>query len=206
MQLMCMLSDLWIAGMETTVTTLRWAILAMMKYPHIQKKVHDEIDAVLSKDKLPSMVDRQSMPYTMATLNEIQRWGNILPINLFHTNDTDFQIANYKIPKGVVVIPQISVLAIDEKVFPSPSEFKPERFLEADGKALAKVEQFAPFSLGKRQCLGEGLARAELFLIFVHFMQKFQLTKVPGTEELSTEPIMGITSAPVQHDCLIRLR
>lgn len=192
-----------IAGMETTVTTMRWAVLAMMKYPKVQQKVFEEIDNTLGREKLPTMADRQSMPYVMATLNEVQRWGNILPINLFHTNETDFQLGGYTIPKNVNVIPQISVLAIDENVFPQPEQFRPERFLESDGKTPSKIEQFAPFSLGKRQCLGEGLARAELFLIFVYLMQRFNFAVPPGTKEPSAVPALGFTSAPQPHQCLV---
>jgi len=205
-QLKCIIADLMIAGMETTVTTLRWAVLAMMKYPRVQRKVCEEIDATIGRERTPTMGDRQSMPYIVATLNEVQRWGNILPINLFHTNETDVQIGGYNIPKNTTVVPQISVLSIDPKIFPEPEEFRPERFLEEDGKTLSKIEQFAPFSMGKRQCLGEGLARAELFLIFVHLMQKFQFAVPPGTEEPSAEPALGFTSAPHEYESLVKLR
>lgn len=195
-----------IAGMETTVSTFRWAILAMMKHPEIQEKVFKEIEANLGLERIPTMADKLRLPYVVATLNEVQRWGNILPINLFHTNDTDFQLGGYTIPKNVTVIPQISVLAIDEKVFPEPEMFRPERFLEPDGKTLSKIDQFAPFSMGKRQCLGEGLARAELFLIFVYLMQRFKFSIPPGAQEPSEIPELGFTSAPYPHECLVTRR
>jgi len=205
-QLFNIMSDLFTAGMETTVTTLRWAVLAMIKYPHVQRKVFEEIDAAIGRDKLPAMSDRQSLPYVMATLNEIQRWGNIVPINLAHVNETDFQLGGYNIPKMVEVVPQIAALSSNAKIFPEPEQFRPERFLEADGKTVSKIEQFTPFSIGKRQCLGEGLARAELFLIFVHLMQQFEFRIPPGAKEPSEEPIMNLTACPQPHETLVKLR
>lgn len=199
-QLIQIMSDLFTAGMETTVTTLRWALLAMIKYPTVQRKVFEEIDTVIGREKQPSLNDRQSLPYVVATLNEVQRWGNIARINFAHINEVDFQLGPYKIPKNTEVMPQIASLAIDESVFPAPEEFRPERFLEA------KIEAFAPFSMGKRQCMGEGLARAELLVIFVHLMQKFEFRVPPGAEEPTAEPTLGITAAPRPHQTLVKLR
>lgn len=205
-QLIQILFDVFTAGMETTVTTLRWALLAMIKYPNIQRKVFEEIDNAFGRERRPSLSDRPSLPYVVATLNEVQRWGNIARINFSRTNDIEIQIGPYKIPKMTEIIPQIASLAIDENVFPAPEQFRPERFLESDGKTPAKIEAFAPFSMGKRQCMGEGLARAEMFLIFVHLVQQFEFLIPPGTEEPTDEPTLGITAAPKPYETLVKLR
>ena len=60
------------------------------------------------------------------------------------------------------------------QIFPDPYSFKPERFLDGDGN-LKKIEQFVPFSVGKRQCLGESLARMELFLIIANLYNQFEV-------------------------------
>uniref|UniRef100_A0A915CY12 Cytochrome P450 n=1 Tax=Ditylenchus dipsaci TaxID=166011 RepID=A0A915CY12_9BILA len=80
-QLYCLASDFWIAGMETTSTTLRWAMLYLVKYPEVQKKAHEEIDRVVGRDRYPTMADKAMMPYVSALILEIQRYANVPQVN-----------------------------------------------------------------------------------------------------------------------------
>ncbi|PAV57904.1 hypothetical protein WR25_23815 [Diploscapter pachys] len=70
--------DFWMAGMETTSVTLRWAIIYMLQNPGVQEKVRSEIIKQIGNDRLPTMNDRQSMPYTQAMLYETQRFANLV--------------------------------------------------------------------------------------------------------------------------------
>ncbi|KAH7700191.1 Protein CYP-14A2 [Aphelenchoides avenae] len=81
-QLISLASDFWIAGMETTSTTLRWAIMYMLKWPEVQKKAQVEIDRVVGRDRSPSMADKPSMPYMTAVVTEVQRLASI--VNIMH--------------------------------------------------------------------------------------------------------------------------
>lgn len=67
------LMDFWAAGMETTTTTMRWALVLLIKHPEVQAKVQKEIDDVIGPNRQPTMADRPNMPYTSATLLELQR-------------------------------------------------------------------------------------------------------------------------------------
>ncbi|XP_035295687.1 cytochrome P450 2J6 isoform X3 [Cricetulus griseus] len=80
--LICSTLDLFFAGTETTSTTLRWALLYMALYPEVQEKVQAEIDRVIGQKRQPSLADRESMPYTNAVVHEVQRMGNIIPLNV----------------------------------------------------------------------------------------------------------------------------
>uniref|UniRef100_A0A8C9ZN86 Uncharacterized protein n=1 Tax=Sander lucioperca TaxID=283035 RepID=A0A8C9ZN86_SANLU len=95
---MCVM-DLFVSGSETTSTTLRWAFLYMAKYPEIQAKVQAEIDRVIGQSRQPSMEDRANLPYTDAVLQEIQRFGNVIPLSLPRVTDRDIQLGGYTIPK-----------------------------------------------------------------------------------------------------------
>ncbi|XP_017399517.1 cytochrome P450 2J2 isoform X3 [Cebus imitator] len=97
--LICSALDLFLAGTETTSTTLRWALLYMALYPEIQEKVQAEIDGVIGHGQQPSTAVRESMPYTNAVIHEVQRMGNIIPLNVPREVTVDSTFAGYHLPK-----------------------------------------------------------------------------------------------------------
>ncbi|PIC36400.1 hypothetical protein B9Z55_015410 [Caenorhabditis nigoni] len=80
----------------------------------------------------------------------------------------------------------------DPEIFPKPYEFRPSRFLDLLGN-LKKVEELVPFSIRKRQCLGEGLARMELFLFFANLSNKFDIKLHADNLNPSIEKECGVT-------------
>lgn len=194
--LICSTLDLFLAGTETTSTTLRWGLLFMALYPEIQEKVHAEIDSVIGQWQQPSMASRESLPYTNAVIHEVQRMGNILPLNVPREVTIDTTLAGYHLPKGTVVLTNLTALHKDPEEWATPDTFNPEHFLE-NGQ-FKKKEAFIPFSIGKRACLGEQLAKSELFIFFTSLMQKFTF-KPPSDEKLTLNFRMGITLSPVKH-------
>ncbi|XP_051803056.1 cytochrome P450 2J4-like isoform X3 [Acanthochromis polyacanthus] len=186
--------DLFGAGTETTATTLHWGLLYMMYYPDIQKRVQAEIDAVIGSSRQPSMTDRENMPYTDAVIHEIQRMGNIIPLNVAHMTSRDTTLDKYTIPKGTMLIATLNSVLHDESMWETPHSFNPQHFLDQDGK-FRKREAFLPFSAGKRVCLGEPLAKMELFLFFTSLLQRFSFSAPPG-EKPSLEFVLGATHTP----------
>ncbi|XP_028666622.1 cytochrome P450 2J6-like [Erpetoichthys calabaricus] len=190
----CLL-DLFVAGTETTSTTLRWALLYMMKYPDVQEKVQKEIDAILGRDQPPLMQDRNSLPYTNAVIHEIQRMADIIPLNQARQAIEDMSLGGHFIPKDTAVSINLNSVLFDEEEWEDPSTFKPEHFLDASGKFLRR-DAFFVFSAGKRSCVGEPLARMELFLFFTSLLQKFTFLPPEGIEP-SLDFQKGITRVPV---------
>uniref|UniRef100_A0A8C2ZCW3 Uncharacterized protein n=1 Tax=Cyclopterus lumpus TaxID=8103 RepID=A0A8C2ZCW3_CYCLU len=186
--------DLFGAGSHTTSVTLRWALLYMTKYPEVQAKVQAEIDEVVGTSRQPSMEDRADLPYTDAVIHEIQRMGNIVPLSLPHVTTRDIRLGGYKIPKGVTIIPNLTSVLFDKNEWETPDAFNPGHFLNPEGK-FVKRAAFIPFSAGKRVCLGENLARMELFLFFTSFMQRFSFSTPPGVEPV-LKPRFGVTLSP----------
>ncbi|XP_051481085.1 cytochrome P450 2J2-like [Apus apus] len=185
--------DLLFAGTETTSTTLRWALLYMATHPEIQARVHAEIDAVIGQARQPALEDRNNMPYTNAVIHEVQRKGNIIPFNVPRLTTKDTVLDGFVVPKGVIMVTNLTSLMFDKNEWETPDAFNPGHFLK-DGQ-FWKREAFIPFSIGKRACLGELLARSELFLFFTALLQKFTFQAPPDTT-LSFRPRLGITMAP----------
>uniref|UniRef100_A0A3P8UFE9 Uncharacterized protein n=1 Tax=Amphiprion percula TaxID=161767 RepID=A0A3P8UFE9_AMPPE len=195
--IMCVV-DLFAAGSETTSTTLRWAFLYMVKYPEIQEKVQAEIDGVIGQSRHPSMEDRANLPYTDAVLHEIQRMGNIAPLSLPHSTNRDVQLGGYTIPKGTTIIPNLTSALFDKHEWETPFTFNPGHFLNEEGKFMKRAA-FIPFSAGKRLCLGENLARMELFLFFTSFMQHFTFSMPAGVKPV-LDYRFGITLSPKEYE------
>uniref|UniRef100_A0A3B5AK86 Cytochrome P450, family 2, subfamily N, polypeptide 13 n=1 Tax=Stegastes partitus TaxID=144197 RepID=A0A3B5AK86_9TELE len=141
------------------------------------------------------MADRPNMPYTDAVIHEIQRMGNIVPLNGPRIAAKDTTLGGYFIPKGTTVMPFLTSVLFDKNEWETPDTFNPGHFLNAEGK-FVKREALIPFSAGKRVCLGEGLAKMELFLFLVGLLQKFSFS-VPDGQKLTTEGITGIIRVPV---------
>ncbi|XP_036610924.1 cytochrome P450 2J2-like [Trichosurus vulpecula] len=188
--------DLFFAGTETTSTTLRWALLYMALYPEIQGKIQAEIDRVIGQSRQPTMADKEIMPYTNAAVHEVQRMGDILPFNVARVATVDTKVGGYHVPKGTMVLTNLTALHRDPEEWDTPETFNPEHFLE-NGQ-FKKREAFLPFSIGKRVCLGEQLARTELFLFFTSLLQKFTFQAPPNTQ-LSLDFRYGITISPASY-------
>uniref|UniRef100_A0A7M4DYS1 Cytochrome P450 2K4-like n=1 Tax=Crocodylus porosus TaxID=8502 RepID=A0A7M4DYS1_CROPO len=201
-----LISNLFSAGMDTTSTTLCWGILLMTKYPKIQQKVQEEIEKVLGSNP-PRMEYRSKMPYTDAVIHEIQRFANILPMNLPHATTMDVTLKGYFIPKGTYIIPLLASVLQDKSEWEKPDAFYPEHFLDAEGK-FVKKEAFMPFSAGRRRCVGETLAKMELFLFFTSLLQRFSLHSAPGvsSSDLDLTPEVGLTSGPLPHKICMAAR
>ncbi|XP_023565832.1 cytochrome P450 2J2-like [Octodon degus] len=139
--------DLFFAGTETTSTTLRWGLLYMALYPEVQEKVHAEIDRVVGQKQQPSLANRESMPYTNAVIHEVQRMGNIIPVNAPREVAVDTTLGGYHLPKGTMILTNLTALHRDPTEWATPETFNPEHFLE-NGQ-FKKRESFLPFSLGE---------------------------------------------------------
>ncbi|XP_026088812.1 cytochrome P450 2J2-like [Carassius auratus] len=186
--------DLFLAGTETTSTALCWGLIYLITYPEVQEKVQEEIDRVIGRSKEPSIADKANMPYTEAVIHEILRFGDIVPMNGLRMADKDTTLGESFIPKGTAILPILHSVLFDENEWETPYEFNPGHFLDKEGKFVRR-DAFMPFSAGKRVCLGEQLARMELFLFFVTLFRKFRFSAAEG-EKLNLDGVIGVTRTP----------
>ncbi|XP_017746144.1 PREDICTED: cytochrome P450 2C9-like, partial [Rhinopithecus bieti] len=154
--------DLFGAGTETTSTTLRYALLLLLKHPEVADTV---------------------------AISHVNR---------------DFNFKSYSTNKGTTILISLSSVLHDNKEFPNPEMFDPHHFLDEGGN-FKKSNYFMPFSAGKRICVGEALARMELFLFLTSILQNFNLKSLVDPKDLDTTPVVnGFASVPPKYQlCFI---
>lgn len=182
------------AGSDSVGLIICWALKYLILYPEVQQRLQEELDRVIGKDCTPCWEDRTHLPYTMATILEIMRLTSVIPLNIAHSNICDTTLFNYKIPERSYIISNIWAVHHSPELWGDPENFRPERFLNEDG-TVKNIPYLIPFSLGPRTCLGESMARMELFLYLTMILQRFTI-KVKEGVAVDLDCDVGFTLRP----------
>nr|XP_039258449.1 cytochrome P450 2U1-like [Styela clava] len=138
------------------------------------KRAWDDTVEFSGEDGVPTMKHRDEMPYTCAFIQELMRHRTLLPLSVFHKTIEEATLNGYTIQKNATVFPNIWSVHFDPKYFENPREFRPERFLDNDGKFI-KSNHVIPFCIGPRHCLGEQLAIMEMFIFLTGIVRKLKV-------------------------------
>lgn len=188
--------QIFFAGVETTSTTLVYSLLIFMKNTDVLGKVCEEIDCIIGRNRSPKMQDRNRMPFTDAVIHEMQRFIDLIPMGVARKTTRDVEFRGYYIPKHTNISPMITTVLKDPACFPYPNEFNPKNFLDDNGN-FKNNDGFMPLAAGKRNCMGEALARMEIFLLVVTILQNFALEPELPREDLDLRPdVSGIGNLP----------
>ncbi|KAL7991094.1 hypothetical protein Chor_014524 [Crotalus horridus] len=187
--------DFFAAGTETSFATLKWALLLLTNHPDIQEKVQKEIEDVFGLSGSISYQDRKKLPYTNAVIHEMQRVKYILLMGVPRQSTKDVNMRGYHIPKGSIIIPDLRSVLLDPEQWETPEEFNPNHFLDKDGKFI-EWEEFLPFGIGQRACVGEQLARVEIFIFLTSLLRAFSFRLPEGVKELNEAPVVNATMHP----------
>ena len=181
---------LFLAGHETTASTLSWTWWLLAQNPAVEAKLHAELDALL-QGRTPSLDDLPKLSYTANVITEALRlyptaWG------LARIAVEDHELAGYNIRKGMGVAMAQWVVHRDPRWYDAPEEFRPERW---EGDLLKNLPRFAyfPFGGGPRQCIGNSFALMEAQLILAAIAQRYRLRLVPNHPVV---PLASITLRP----------
>ncbi|KAF9558598.1 cytochrome P450 [Agrocybe pediades] len=195
---------------DTTLTSIHNFFVAMLCYPEVQKKAQQELDQVL-KGRLPEFNDEPDLPYLGALVKEVIRWKPVTPIAIPRYATADDVYNGYYIPKGSIVIGNAWAMLYDEKHYPEPHTFNPERFLkngELNPDVLDPAE--VAFGFGRRICPGRHLALSVLWLTAATILSTFNITKEKEedgtTKEPSIEYLSGLIYRPRPFRCTIAPR
>ncbi|XP_072015542.1 vitamin D 25-hydroxylase-like isoform X2 [Amphiura filiformis] len=184
------------SGTDTSSATLRWGSQYLVRYPQVQDRIHREVDMVVGRSRLPKLADKQNLPYTQAVIAELHRIISLVPLSLFHVAGDTTTFRGYTIPRNSVVISNLYAVMHSPELWGDPEEFRPERFLDDEGN-FREPDEVIPFGVGRRVCLGEALARQELFIFFTHLLHQFNFEKTSVDAPMPTlKPIDGVVTHP----------
>ena len=199
------MSDLFLAGVETTTTTLRWSLLYLAAWPEIQMRIAEERKEKLGTRR-PCLKDRGNLPYFEAVVHEIMRMSSVAPLGVPHKTMSDTICKGQEIPAGTQIWFNIWAMHNDENQWKEPDTFRPERFLDETGNLIIGAKKsYLPFGAGRRVCLGEALAKMELFMFLSSILYRYVVIKGEG-ESSDLEGIVGVINMPKPFKVKLALR
>ena len=185
-----LMSTLFGASVTTSSTMMHVFVVVLAQHPHIQEKIQNELESVIGNET-PDVSDTAKLPYTMATITELLRNSSVVPLGLPHKSVCDTSISGYSIPKGVNVFVNLWAINHDPDFWEDPYDYKPERFLNAEGVLLPpehpRIRRVIAFGAGPRTCIGEAFARKHLFLFISSLCQRFNL-RLADKDTPSSDP------------------
>uniref|UniRef100_A0A8C0MW85 Cytochrome P450 1A n=1 Tax=Canis lupus familiaris TaxID=9615 RepID=A0A8C0MW85_CANLF len=189
-----LINDIFGAGFDTVTTAISWSLMYLVANPEIQRKIQKELDTVIGRARQPRLSDRPQLPLMEAFILEIFRHTSFVPFTIPHSTTKDTTLKGFYIPKECCVFINQWQVNHDQEVWGDPFAFRPERFLTADGTAINKTlsEKVMLFGMGKRRCIGEVLAKWEIFLFLAILLQRLEFS-VPAGVKVDLTPIYGLT-------------
>lgn len=187
------------AGSDTTADMIATAIMVFTKYPAIVARAQAEIDSVIGAGRLPEFSDEKDLVYTGAVIREIMRWRTVIAGGLAHANIKADVYEGYHIPANTTLIPNHWAIHLDQRLYPDPESFNPDRFIK-DGKlvgiSLAERGHFS-YGFGRRICPGMYIADRSMFITFTRLLWGFQFQEQPNHPVDIHNYSEGFSSHPV---------
>jgi len=137
-------------------------------------------------------------------LGKVEGMNRELTLNILFGFYREVILDGFVIPKNTQVIPSLYSVSMDEELWEDPEEFNPTRFLNEDG-AVVKPDFWMPFGAGRRMCLGDTLAKQELYLFFTSLVHCFHLKQVEGAVLPDLVGQAAVTICPGEYEVRINL-
>ncbi|KAI0319727.1 cytochrome P450 [Amylostereum chailletii] len=188
------------AGVDTTLSSIQWGIIAALLFPSIAKKVQDELDTVVGRSRLPTFEDEKHLPYLNAFIKEYIRYWPVVPVAVPHATTRADRYGHYEIPAGATVYGNIDAIVKDPELFENPREFRPERFLQQGPEKLPPhlADFNISFGFGRRVCPGMHVALQSNFIVLARLLWAFDILPaddgvLPKGNEFANQ---GLTRGP----------
>lgn len=168
-----------LAGHETTANALTWTLYLLAKNPEIADRLAEELDQVLP-GRSPTPADYPNLKYTEMVFSEALRlyppaWG------IARTVEEPYESFGARFPKNTLVLTSQWIIHHDQRWWPDPMRFDPERWTPQARAGRPKFSYF-PFGAGPRQCIGESFAWMEGVLLLASIARNWRFSVVPETK------------------------
>ena len=189
--------DLFIAGIDTTSSTVEWALSELILNPEKMAKARDELKEVLGKDRLVQEVDISKFPFLRAIVKETLRLHPPAPFLVPHKAETNVEMRGFIVPKNAQILVNVWAMGRDSSIWTNPNLFMPERFLEQEIDFKGKNFELIPFGAGRRICRGLPFANRMVPLMLaslVHFFNwKLADEMNPEDMDMNESETFGLT-------------
>lgn len=166
-------SMLFLAGHETTASSLTWTLYCLSLDQQAQQKAYEEIISI-NKDGKFSISDIKEMKYLTNVFKEALRLYP--PVGFFaRQSKGEAKIRDKVLQKGAGVVVAPWLIHRHDDFWEAPHEFRPDRHNESIPK-----EKYMPFGLGERICIGQGFAMQEAIIILANILREFKLELKDG--------------------------
>ncbi|KAM7376844.1 hypothetical protein PAMA_013555 [Pampus argenteus] len=193
------------AGVETTSTTLLWILAYLLHHPEVQERVQKELDEHVGSERAVCVLDRGRLPYLDSVINEGMRIRPVSPVLIPHTAMTDSSIGGHSVRRGTRVLVNMWSIHHDPQHWDKPDLFSPDRYLDNQGQRVTP-SCFLPFGAGPRVCVGESLARLELFLFLSSLLQRMSFRLPDGSSPPNLQGRLGVVLQPLPYKVVVSPR
>ncbi|KAL0397812.1 UNVERIFIED_CONTAM: cytochrome [Sesamum calycinum] len=190
-----LLLDLFVAGTDTTSSTVEWAMTELLRNPEKMSKARNELRNVVGQNEEIQESDITRLPYLRAVVKETFRLHPAAPLLVPHKAEEDVEINGYIVPRNAQVLVNVWAMGRDSSVWAKHDVFMPERFLETETDVHGQHFELLPFGGGRRICVGLPLAYRMVHLMLATLISSFDWKLEEGlkAEEVDMDERFGLT-------------
>ncbi|KAJ9545676.1 hypothetical protein OSB04_025383 [Centaurea solstitialis] len=179
-------TELFVAGTNTTTSSVVWAMTELVKHKEVVSKIVEEMEREIKTDRITHS-QLSNLPYLQATIKEAMRLHPPVPLLLPHKAAETCEVMNYTIPKDAKILVNLWAMGRDPKIWDDPLSFKPERFIGSKLDYKGQDFELLPFGSGRRMCPGLPSGMMSVELVLASLIHEFDWVLPNGGDPLKID-------------------